>query len=307
MLARRLALDVTALAPILFFSYVAYCSRVNVDRFHVVEMGTAAHAKVSQYIPAVRAVSDLHLGSPEVASDDEIRRVGRSWIREWRAGVLADLPQTCYEDTTVDGVKGQIVVARNQLHRSLIEAAHRARDAGDEAQAVEDLVSAYEVARVLRGSDLAVAASSAAFQMMALEELRLLGVRPSPAQFARIIEFEDPTVLAPRVSKMLLTAARLYQGEIGGRSAGRASEKSCYTRFSRIIQDELPSDDARARMRAMIATVRGDNPSLLYAARLAWDRIYELEWHRRQLLGIEPGSMDMVATAETRPLALARR
>lgn len=138
-------------------------ARWTADGHEVVEMGRQNHDLVNRYIEPARHAAQRDFSSPE-----RTMAVADEWIALYRQKVLLDIPQTWPEDTTRDGVKRQILDARNSIVFGLFRHSRAYRHQNELASAIACEGRAFQLLEIMDRADLSSASASFSYQNMIL-------------------------------------------------------------------------------------------------------------------------------------------
>lgn len=203
----------------IFITVSGWAPRAMSDRYEPVALSPEMHRMVSAYIgPMQRYAKVFHAESCPKASD--IERVTDSWIEDYEAGRIGELLMRTGDDSCRDGVKSQIVDARDTMACALRNAGKTAERNGDWAQSARLYRKAGKLLEILKYSDLPQLSASLGYQNTILAAAAAL-----PPEYRRQV-FWTPA------SPFLTELRRLTRVEIAfddGRGAGGRVVNSRFT------------------------------------------------------------------------------
>jgi hypothetical protein len=169
---RKLVNEFLVVSPVVLIGCITVQARTMVDPYEPVQISNELHRKIAAYEEPVRLVEQYARLGHGVPDPDRLRKIGLTWRNMTRAGALHPLPPETLEDSTRDGIKGQIRSAAEVLSSKLIFLAQKEAKAGRVLQAAEDATLALEAVQGVKCSDLYALGIMSVRQGVALELIR---------------------------------------------------------------------------------------------------------------------------------------
>ncbi len=148
--ARTLLYKMMVVSPIFFIVWIAGTGRFRSDGFQFVACTVKQQQAISEYRPFVAEAERLEF---EGKTPGAIRKTCLSWLKGYEDKKLRELTPVDLSDSVDEGIKRQILLARDGLIFSLRNLARHEAAAGKSEEAFEDFIIALQVAHILKGSD----------------------------------------------------------------------------------------------------------------------------------------------------------
>lgn len=147
----------------IFITVSGWAPRAMSDRYEPVALSPEMHRMVSAYIGPMQRYAKVFRGEsrPEV---DDVEAVADSWIRDYETGKIGELLMRNGDDSCREGVKSQIVDARDTMACALRNAAQTAAQNGDWGQSARWYRKAGKLLEILKYSDLPQLSASLGYQ-----------------------------------------------------------------------------------------------------------------------------------------------
>ena len=149
---RRFVNELLLVSPLLFLACITVQARTRTEGFSRVEYSQGMDRKIAAYIEPVRLLERaLAHGRSEATG---VRRVAEVWRKEAQSGALQPLLPEFPDDSTRDGIKGQIRSAADELGSQLQRQARLEIAAGKFWQAADLAMLSIEAIQPVKYSDL---------------------------------------------------------------------------------------------------------------------------------------------------------
>lgn len=268
MWARKLTNELLVAGPFLMLAIMAIKSRTNYDPWETPGNSAEVEARIDAYVKPMKVLNQALEGR----DDAKIRLVARDWLDRHLKGELRPLPPCSYVDSTREGVKGQITLAKNRLVYRLIEQSEAAQSKGDSKASVSDALLAYKVADVLKYSDFSTVYDTARAQMriFATLEKALKDAAPDQKKWVRLT-LDKPGLDVKSLNRILLQARNMYTASL--RAKGQQSlpieDTQQFAQIGTALHRRCDSESLQG-VRKLIVASNGDMPRILTTAKLAW-------------------------------------
>jgi hypothetical protein len=160
-----------AAAPVLFLGLLAIVGRTQVNTWQFEEIGEEEGAKLTAY---TQVVAEARIAARPKTEADRVEEIALGWIQGRKAGTLQDILPGSTADQGDQGIKGEIVRARQEVVMRLVQDAHRDVVSGLPRQAARRLALAASVSDTLKYSGYHSMTMGAVAQMTALRGLNTL-------------------------------------------------------------------------------------------------------------------------------------
>lgn len=268
MWARKLTNELLVAGPFLMLAIMAIKSRTNYDPWETPGNPAEVESRIDAYVKPMKVLNQALEGR----DDAKIRLVARDWLDRHLKGELRPLPPCSYVDSTREGVKGQITLAKNRLVYRLIEQSEAAQSKGDSKASVSDALLAYKVADVLKYSDFSTVYDTARAQMriFATLEKALKDAAPDQKKWVRLT-LDKPGLDVKSLNRILLQARNMYTASL--RAKGQQSlpieDTQQFAQIGTALHRRCDSESLQG-VRKLIVASNGDMPRILTTAKLAW-------------------------------------
>ena len=145
------------------------------DSFPNPEFGPILGRKIAAYAAPVTVTQTNMMALKTLPSADNVEASAKVWLSEYKAGHLMPLPSVRSSDTTRDGIKGQILTARNVVIGHLIRLGDEAFHDGKKDLSLSRYRVALDLSRIARESDLNSLAMSLSFENAAWMRISYAG------------------------------------------------------------------------------------------------------------------------------------
>jgi len=140
--------------PLFAMATISVKARSNIDDFDFVKCTAAQTQAIQSYVGVVEQTQETMTGYGNVPID-KIRKLAMVWIEGEKSGKLKPLPPVCFDDTTRDGLKNEILRANLRPAEELNDTAEQECDKHQYWTATQDATLGAKVADVTKYSDFA--------------------------------------------------------------------------------------------------------------------------------------------------------
>lgn len=205
MTARTLLYEVMAASPVILLASIGVYARTYQDPFVMVQSSEAATARLMAYAEPIRLAEKEFGWDLEHFTLEGSRKVGAEWVRAFRAGEIGPLVFERNGDSVREGPKALIMQTADRLAATLIFGGEHAM-APSGRSSVQDILLGYEIAAILKFSDLHSLGRCSMRQRSALRILRghAASMRPSERRelAAALKDIPDDPRHLERLTKM---------------------------------------------------------------------------------------------------------
>lgn len=268
MWARKLTNELLVAGPFLMLAIMAIKSRTNYDPWETPRNTADVESRIDAYVKPMQTLDQ----ALESGNSDQIRTAAKLWIDGQEAGALRPLPPCSYVDSTRDGVKGQVTLAKNRLVYRLIELSEHHLEADQPTKALDDALLAFRVADVLKFSDFSTVYDTcrAQLRIMKTVETALKQAKDCQRSEIRALLAKCTVDLKP-LNRILLQSRRLYTESL--RATGQESlpieDTQQFAQIGSAMQARCDAENLQ-NVRRLIVASNGDMPRILTTAKLAW-------------------------------------
>lgn len=151
---RKFFHELMVVSPFLLVGAITVQARTRVEEFVPAQYSSSMNRKVAAYSEPVRLVENALAKGVSHADPKELRMIAETWRNMSREGSLQPLSPETPEDTTREGIKGQIRKAVDDLSSALQYHARKQLKEGKAFAAALDAVLAVEAMQGFKYSDL---------------------------------------------------------------------------------------------------------------------------------------------------------
>lgn len=265
---------VIALSPLSILSTIGWADRSRPDILQSLESTAEENSAISAYTVPVRIAYSHGLqrnyegGAPKL-SNEVVDSVGASWISAFRRGKLKNLESTFLGDSSLVGVKSEIIEVRSMLAETTRAAARR-----DQASvSAGRLATAIEISAIAKYSDFRSVSNACATQTRAAKALIDLVPSVSPRQ-AKKLERQLAIAAPPRnrVAEMLRHERKLYEFFTNQTSRSNVSHRTAdrLELLAQILEKPEATQRLLKRSASIVLAEKNELAQLCSHARSAW-------------------------------------
>lgn len=272
MWARKLMNELLVAGPFLMLAIISIKSRTHFDPWEAPRNPPDVEARIDAYVEPMRLAKPVLDMPPGKDRSEVLVRVASHWVELHGEGVLKPLPLCSHVDSLRDGVKGQVVTAKNAMVSDLIVLAGTEADRGDTSLAARYGLLAFRLAEVLKYSDFSTVYDTVRGQLRVLRLCEELWPSMSDTDRAAVIEtVSGSTQDTHQLKTLVLHARNLHAQSLRAQGLERLPIEDAQQFV--VIGTKLEGDcddDGLREFRRLIVASNGEMPRILTMAKLAW-------------------------------------
>lgn len=173
-------------APFLVMASIGAKSRSATNQYDFVACSSKQDKEISAYAPVVSATEDS-VSSPMSTDPNVARRLAFRWIEGAKVGLLQPLDPCSFDDTTRDGIKGEIVRANVSVAEVMNYAAEQDAENGKYDKAAKDAMVAADTLEVTKFFDFASLTTCTMVQRRSLSVIHNVAKKLSPDVRSQVV------------------------------------------------------------------------------------------------------------------------
>ncbi|MCE9558517.1 MAG: hypothetical protein K8R88_06160 [Armatimonadetes bacterium] len=250
-----------------FLTIVSYFANRESEPYKPRELDAKAVAALTMYIEPVRKVRIL---AAKDSSDPKLLKDAVDcWVQGLRSGQLTDLVGELPGDTTVQGAKYQILIARASLTRAILANSKAKIKLGERRQAAEALLRGLEINQAMRFSDLRAASASSVELLRIVQALDSLKGELRPEEKASLTKATDSNAFAVKLASCVRSWLHLSSGP------DQLEQAQTYTRMARLIESAPYDLHTTKEISKLVQSTKVTDTPGLFDARIAWRNFRE--------------------------------
>ena len=263
----RFFVEAVVILTLSFLTTISYFANRESEPYRPRELDAKATAALSMYIEPVRKVRILETKD---SSDHKLLEDALNcWLSRLRRGQLTDLAGELPGDTTVQGAKYQILIARADLTRAIISSSKASIRRGDRRKAAETLLCGLEVNQAMRFSDLRAASASSVELLRIVQALDSVKDELTPAEKSSLAESVDASSYSRKLASCVRTWLQLSSGP------DQLEQAPVYTKMARLIESARYDSNTTSEISKLVQTTKVSDTPGLFDARIAWKNFKE--------------------------------
>jgi len=183
---RKFFNELLVVSPFLLVGAITVQARTRVESYEPPRYSASMHQKVAAYCEPVRLVEDAVARGFAYVNEHEIRQIGETWRNMGQDGSLQPLLPETPDDSTREGIKGQVRKAADNLASALQYIAKRQIKEGNAYGAAKDAILSIEAIQSFKYSDLYSVGMLSVRQNGAFDLLEAVSPTLTPAQKAEV-------------------------------------------------------------------------------------------------------------------------
>lgn len=183
---RKFINELLVVSPFLLVGAITVQARTRVENYVPPQYSVAMNRKVAAYSEPVRLVETAVADGFASINEHDVRRIGQTWRNMSRDGSLQPLLPETPDDTTREGIKGQVRRAADNLASALQYLAKKSAKKGDAYAAAMDAILSIEAIQNFKYSDLYSLGMLSVRQKGAFDILESVGPRLNSSQRAEV-------------------------------------------------------------------------------------------------------------------------
>jgi hypothetical protein len=201
--AKQLVFKSMVAMPALFLAALGAKARMEYDPFEFVSPTPKQNAAILAYRGVVLKSQPVTLDRGAQYHPEAVRKVAKEWIAEAKDGTLGALIPVSYDDSSREGVKGEIIQQCQSLSSILLTSAAIEANHGRYQESVDDSIVSLKLSHILKYSDYVSVLQFSLYERRALKLImrsapsltskqgssllaQLADVKPSPDALSRV-------------------------------------------------------------------------------------------------------------------------
>lgn len=245
----------------------------RVRNFKFLEMPSESQAQITAYVQPMRMLRTCEIQADFRGNASKIRQTADFWLDLFESGHLKDVPRSCAEDTSREGVRAQIFTGRENLCYALMRMARDEVAAGERVTASEDFARAFRLCEILKYADAVTLPASLAAQLNIMRSADEAGLCTEPvlrAAFATAPAWSD---YANRLANVIRESATFRYIESDSLSSS-LNIKALTT--VNAVRSAVPTELSGQEISRMIGADKQMEPELRVLVRVSLRRAIEL-------------------------------
>ncbi len=281
MSSRTLVYKLMVAGPVVLTLGIGVQARTNYEEFEPLGYLKPENDAVTSYVPVVRKTDSIIKGETTEADLPLCRQVAQMWVEDSKTGQIKPLKPAFYEDTMVDGAKGEITKAASRVIDILNLAARREMERKDTKNGVADTLLAMDVARVLKYTDFTTLAMYGSQHRRGISIIRgHVGDLNTEQKAAVLAELPKLSTTPTDLQRMAVRARALYVSykRRQGEKPLSIEDSQEFVSMQSVFTSEADAEQKVKMLRSSVVATNDDSPLAVSTLRLGY--LAEIETKR---------------------------
>lgn len=260
---RKFFNELSVVSPFLLVGAITVQARTRVEDYVPAQYSTTLNRKIVAYSEPVRLVETAVAMGIHKADPVQIRKIAETWRAMSREGALQPLSPETADDSTREGIKGQIRKAADDLAAALQHQARKAIREGQPYAAAQDAILSIEAIQGFKYSDLYSVGMLSVRQNGAFHLLDSIGPKLTESEKKSVAERLDAirTYERPLADLVMAKQRVLMVSREAGVHSANATQLDLMLEIAKAIDTGVNPESLREQLDKLRLTAKADDVS----------------------------------------------